>query len=120
MIAAKASPVKTSDRRRARRRQPAQGTTCQLATGAGEKIGLGLVWNISTSGVSMLLAAPLQPGSQVQGELMAADGRTMLGMSLKVAHLYPLRTGDYFLGGQFERPLTAQDLRPFLGEVTGA
>lgn len=117
MIAAKESSVKASDRRRALRRQPAQGTTCQLATGAGENIGLGLVWNISTSGVSMLLAAPLQPGTHVHGELTAADGRTMLGMSLKVAHLHPLRTGDYMLGGQFERPLTPQDLRPFLGEV---
>ena len=119
MIATKARTVSNSDRRRATRRQPTQGTTCRLATAAGEKIGLGLVWNISTSGVSMLIAAPLQPGILVQGELTAGDGRTMLGLSLKVAHLYALRTGDYFVGGQFERPLTPQDLRPFLGDSRG-
>jgi hypothetical protein len=67
----------------------------------------------------MLVAAPLQLGILVQGELTAADGRTMLGLSLTVAHLYALRTGDYFVGGQFERPLSPQDLRPFLGDCRG-
>jgi hypothetical protein len=43
----------------------------------------------------------------------------MLGLSLTVAHLYALRTGDYFVGGQFERPLSPQDLRPFLGDCRG-
>lgn len=106
----------SSERRRASRRQPTQGTTCQLAS-AGRKLGLGLVWNISTSGVSMLLGQALEPGTKVEGELMAADGHTSLGMSLRVAHMYKLRTGDYFLGGQFQRQLTAQELKPFVGDA---
>ena len=105
------------ERRRAPRRQPAQGTTCHLATGAGQELGMGLVWNISSTGVSMLVGKRLEPGAQLQGELLTADARTKLDLSLRVAHLFPLRTGDYFLGGQFERPLTAQELRPFVGEV---
>ena len=105
-----------ADRRRAPRRQPAQGTTCQLAASAGQQPRLGLVWNISLTGVSMLLGEPLEPGTQFQGELIAADGRTSLGLSMRVQHLCKLRTGDYFVGGHFQRQLTAQELRPFVGE----
>ena len=34
-----------------------------------------------------------------------------------VAHLHKLRTGDFFMGGQFQKPLTPQELGPFVGEV---
>ena len=105
------------ERRRAMCRRPAQGTTCQLATAAGKEPRLGLVWNISATGVSMLLGEPLEPGTQFQGELLAAAGHTSLDLSMRVQHLCKLRTGDYFVGGQFQRQLTAQELKPFLGEV---
>ena len=114
MTATESAPT-AAERRRAARRQPAQGTTCHLATGAGRDLGMGLVWNISTTGVSMLVGSSLEPGTQLDGKLTAAYGTTSLGLSLRVAHLKPLRTGDYFLGGQFQKQLTPQELRPFLG-----
>jgi hypothetical protein len=107
----------TAERRRSPRRQPAQGTVCKLTSSAGDAIGLGLVWNISQTGVSMLIGAVLQPGAQLKGELIAADGHTTLGLGLKVAHLSRLATGDYFLGTQFERSLSTEELQPFVGDV---
>ncbi len=104
-----------SDRRRALRRQPAQGTICKLLSDTGESPALGLVWNISLSGVSMLLGSPLKPGTQIKGELQAADGLVSLGMAIKVAHLSKLATGDYFVGAQFEQPITEQQLQQFVG-----
>jgi PilZ domain len=105
------------ERRRCPRRQPAHGTVCKLTAGSGDSLGMGLVWNISQSGVSMLLGKPVQPGTELKGELVAGDGRISLGMSLKVAHLSKLATGDYFIGSQFERHLTLQEMQPFVGDA---
>jgi PilZ domain len=105
------------ERRRSPRRQPTRGTVCKLTAGSGENIGLGLVWNISQTGVSMLLGKPLPPGTELKAELVAGDGHTSLGMSLKVAHLSKLATGDYFIGSQFDRQLTLQEMQPFVGEA---
>src|SRR5205807_2825510 len=52
-----------TDRRAAPRFRPAHGTVCRLdAT-------VGLVWDLSTSGVSILVADPPKPGEYVAGEL---------------------------------------------------
>ena len=111
MATATMEAPQTQERRRAARRQPAQGTTYTLPTAGG----LGLVWNISESGVSMLLPAPLEAGTRIDGTLVAADGTTTLPTPVRVAHVKQIQTGDYFLGAQFAAPLTAEQLRPFLG-----
>jgi hypothetical protein len=105
--------VTFAERRRARRRRPAQGTVCHLTDGAGNDIGCGLVWNLSTSGISMLLNVGLTPGTQVNAELSNASGDAV-EVGLKVVHLNPLRTGDYVIGGQFGRALDEDELRPFI------
>jgi hypothetical protein len=102
------------DRRVSVRRQPTVGTVCDLADSA-ERIGTGLVWNVSASGVSMLLQRRLEPGTVVDVELSAADTGFRLALPLRVAHAAQLRTGDFILGGQFARNLTADEMRPFLG-----
>ncbi len=102
------------ERRAATRRQPALGTVCHLAGDASEELGLGLVWNISRSGVSMLLPRALQPGTVVRADLAAANDAYSLPIKLRVAHVARLQTGDYFLGAQFERELGAEEMQPFL------
>jgi hypothetical protein len=102
------------ERRTATRRQPALGTICQLATASGERLGVGLVWNISTGGVSMLLNDPLERGATLQAELRTVDNAVVLPLTLRVAHVLRLQTGDYVIGGQFGRPLAAEEMQPFL------
>jgi hypothetical protein len=97
------------------RRQPTLGTVCRLAPTPDGERWIGLVWNLSASGLSMLLNEALEPGAAVAAELMTESGGSKLPITLKVAHVTRLRTGDYFLGGQFDRPLTGDEMRPFLG-----
>lgn len=104
--------VSSADRRRAPRRQPALGTVINLDIPAGE-YRQGLVWNLSSTGVSLLLPEPVDPGTMMMGSLSADDG-SHLPVQMKVAHVCLLRTGDYFLGAQFERALTPEEMRPFV------
>ena len=75
---------------------------------------VGLVWNISASGVSMLLADPPGPGEELTGELTAGAAVEGLPVAVRVVHVRPVPTGDYFLGARFARPLSPEELRPFL------
>lgn len=104
-----------TERRVAPRRQPTLGTVCHLAGEDGEDLGLGLVWNLSSSGVSMLLSKTFRPGMVLRGRLRTADAGTDLPFQMRVAHVAQLRTGDYILGGEFQRTLAPEEMQPFLG-----
>jgi len=106
--------VEQAERRTAARRQPALGTVCRLDPGPG----LGLVWNISSSGVSFLVHEAPARGASVRGVLATADEGFALPVSLRVAHVARLRTGDYVVGGQFDHPLAPDQMRPFLAGGT--
>src|SRR5262249_37365814 len=102
----------TAERRRAPRRQPALATFLRLELGAGQGKRLGLVWNISASGVSLLFNEELRAGATLRGDLVTEHGAA-LPVVLRIVHVSKLQTGDYILGCQFERPLSAEDMRPF-------
>jgi len=114
MTATKKAPTLTSERRVAIRRQPTMGTVLRLPSPPRESPGVGLVWNISTSGVSLLLNEPIQPGTLLTGELATLDDATILPVRLRVMHLAKLRTGDYCVGGQFDRELRAEEMQPYI------
>jgi hypothetical protein len=103
-----------AERRIAPRRQPAMGTVCRLVPAAGQDPPVGLVWNISATGVSMLLHEPPATGTQLLGVLETMTGGTTLAIAARVVHVKQLETGDYFLGAHFHRPLTTDDLKPFV------
>ncbi len=104
------------NRRTAPRRQATLGTICRLTDGPATAARLGLVWNISASGVSMLIDDPPQAGTVLPAVLATVDERGTLPVTLRVVHVMPIRTGDYFLGAQFEQPLEPAQMRPFLAE----
>jgi hypothetical protein len=108
------------NRRAATRRQPTLGTICHVTFDADESPRLGLVWNLSTSGVSMFLDEPPQLGVTLEAVLATMDEEESLPVRLRVMHVRPIRTGDFFLGAQFERPLEAGEMRPFLVEPYAA
>ena len=104
-----------AERRVAVRRKPAVGTVCRF----DGPPGLGLIWNISTSGISMLLSETAAAGSHLEGWLETVDGDDMVLVGLRVAHARRIETGDYFVGAAFDRPLTDDELRPFVAEPFG-
>lgn len=110
------TPSDCGAERRIAHRQPAVGTVCRLGEGA-ESPSRALVWNISTSGVSMLVPNPLQPGSGVRGVLETIRGRNPVEVDMHVVHVKKLETGDYWMGAHFDRPLTTAEMQPFVGET---
>lgn len=111
MPTVKAPPV---ERRGAVRRLPALGTVCHLFSSAGRVPELGLVWNISASGISMLVSDPPPPGSHLSGRLLTMEGQHTRDIGLTIIHVRKIDTGDYLIGAQFDTPLKPEELRPFV------
>ena len=103
-----------TDRRRAPRVQPAFDTVCQFTLPPSAEKKIGLVWNISETGVSMLLNEPLPADATVTGELTGESGGSGLPITFQVIHMMSMPSGDYFLGARFDQPLTDEQLRQFV------
>jgi hypothetical protein len=103
-----------ADRRRADRRRPVQNTVGRLSDIADdEELARGLVWDVSTTGVSLLLAGRVEPGTLARAELTNGAGTTVRRVA-RVVRLSRLGTGDYALGAQFVQPLDEAELGAFL------
>src|SRR6266480_4942334 len=95
-----------AERRIAPRFQPAFGTICRLhPRGETNNTVVGLVWNISETGVSMLIADPPARGTEMDAELTTESGAEALRLLLRVVHVREMPVGDFFVGAQFGRPL---------------
>lgn len=114
MPATPSTRTPSAERRVAPRRQPAIGTVCRLSAAGGKNFGMGLVWNISTSGVSMLMHEQVEPGMTMRVDLVTQDESFALPRQVRVAHVAGLRTGDYIMGAQFLQPLTAEEMQHFV------
>jgi hypothetical protein len=108
MLATTAVPTAT-DRRVAPRFRPAFGTICRLGPRR-----VGLVCNISVSGISMLVSDPPGPGAQMAGDLTLEGGGASMPVTLRVVHVRKVETGDFFMGAQFTSPLEPDQMKPFL------
>jgi hypothetical protein len=112
-----ATTVPTAERRSAPRRQPAVNTVYRIDAPDGGPQAIALVWNISTTGISVLVPEPRQPGTVLTGYLDTMEGEHLRPLTLRVIHCKPLETGDYALGARFEHPLTEEELKPFVSDV---
>jgi hypothetical protein len=108
--AASASP----ERRIAQRLKPALGTVCRIE-GDGAKPTVALVWNISLTGISLLLGSPPKAKDILAGELALDGGEARLPVIFTVIHVKPTPTGDHMVGAQFLRPLTEEEIARFAG-----
>jgi hypothetical protein len=105
----------TPERRVAPRYQPAYGTVCQIEQdGKSDPAFVGLVWNISKTGMSMLVGSPPTAGSEVPVKLRTEAGEHTLTVILRVIHIRHIQTGDYFVGAQFAHPLKPEEMQFFL------
>lgn len=103
-----------ADRRSSSRRQPAVGTVYRMEPSKDREPVVGLVWNISASGLSMLLSDSREPGDVLDGRLTTGNDSQDVPIQVQIAHVRRLDTGDFFVGGQFEHRLTDDQVRPFL------
>lgn len=105
--------LQQSDRRGANRFQPAFGTTCRLDLRPQTR-EMGLVRDLSRTGVSMFVTQPPIVGSVIRGELTTETGETPVSVSLNVVHVRLIATGDYLVGAKFTRPLRPEEVRRFV------
>jgi hypothetical protein len=96
-----------SDRRVKPRFQPTYGTTCRLLSDA---VQTALVWDVSAYGVGLLVSALPEAGAEIPVELHTEGGGAPIATALRVTHIRPLSTGDYFVGAKFARSLTEAEL----------
>src|SRR5262245_9509717 len=109
------TPPTSPDRRRAARRRPARNTIGRLSGIAdGRELARGLVWDVSTTGVCLLLTDRVEPGTLARAELTNGGGAAVCRV-LRVVRLSRLGTGEYALGAQFVRPLGEEELGAFVG-----
>jgi len=115
-VTAPHAPSTGAERRIAPRFQPAYGTVFRTTPPDEDgRSAIWLVWNISSTGMSLLVADPPEAGTVVEGQLtMESGGGPGLVVSLRVVHVRPVETGDYCMGAQFTRPLEAEEMKPFL------
>jgi len=102
-----------ADRRTTARRQPTLGTVCRMEPD-GKPPRVGLVWNISTGGFSMLFNSRLDRGATLNGVLATSIDGFSVAVTMRVAHVAHLQTGDYLIGTQFDRPLGEDQISHFL------
>lgn len=101
------------DRRVGRRARPTYNTVFRLQSPSGRMTD-GLVWDLSTGGVGLLLPFAPAVGTAFEGELRSEDGRTAaVPATFRVAHVRRLYTGDYFVGGKFLAELSDAALDRF-------
>jgi len=111
----KPSTTPKDERRIASRLTPGAGTVCRLdSVDAKSQPTIGLVWNISLSGVSMLFGTPPKTGDILTGELVSDSGRATLQVIMRAVHAKPIPTGDFIVGAQFLRELTQAELELFV------
>jgi hypothetical protein len=106
-----------AERRAAARRQPTLGTVYRMESRGDREGGVGLVWNISTGGVSMLFNDALERGATVHGVLATSTDGFSLPVRVRVTHVAPLQTGDYLIGCQFDKPIADDEVRHFLPDA---
>lgn len=108
-------PASAAERRIAPRRQPAMGTVCRLDSEDGPA-ALALVWNISRTGISVLVPEPRPAGTVLTGYLEKTESDHMQRITMRIIHVKKLEAGDYFLGAHFDHPLSDEELLPFVQE----
>lgn len=105
-----------SERRISPRRQPAVNTVCRFDSNDGGPQALALVWNISTTGISVLVPEPRTPGLVLTGYLDTMEGEFLRPIAIRIIHCKRLETGDYALGARFEQTFTEDELKPFVAD----
>lgn len=102
------------ERRENRRLAPGQPTPCLIHGPAGEAPHTAWVHNLSVQGIGLLTAREFAPGTALRVVLVNAAHMFSLTAHLKVVRCYRIVSGDYFLGGQFARPLAPDEFMPFM------
>ncbi|AMV23698.1 PilZ domain protein [Gemmata sp. SH-PL17] len=103
--------VSVQNRRGSVRFVPATSTSCYTESG-----GEGVLWDISATGLSMLVDTPPLLGVTLTVEVTSSW--RVLTVKAQVAHVKQVAAGDYFVGMEFASPLALEEIEPFITPTT--
>jgi hypothetical protein len=102
------------NRRSAIRCSPFRMTPCYITSPADDIEAGAWVYNLSSQGVGIVGSPWIAPDTLVQVELINTGYTYVLALEMRVMRVEEATTGGHYLGGQFERRLTYNELLPFL------
>ena len=108
-----AAQRKRMERRQARRLATGRLTPCMIRP-AGQDECAGWVHNLSVVGAGLLSAQPFPPDASLTVLFINAAHTFALSAPLKVVRCYRAANGDYYVGGQFAKPLRYDEILPFM------
>jgi hypothetical protein len=92
-----------------------EGTTCRLTTITGHECMTVQIVNVSRGGLGMLAEMPLARGTCLLAELASRSGLFARVLLTHIIHVQQEEDGRFTMGGEFLEPLSADELRLFLG-----
>jgi hypothetical protein len=98
-----------ADRRATERFPASPDTACSFLSPVVEDFGPAKVKNISMDGIGLLLARRVEPGSMLAVTLANTPRGFNKTVLVRVVHATP-QPGGCLVGGQFDPPLTYQEL----------
>jgi hypothetical protein len=103
-----------AERRQARRLSLGQSVCCQLRFPGDSRERAARVDNLSVRGIGILTSEATSPRTTLQIVLINAPHTFSLTAEVEVVRCCGVVNGDYFLGCKFTRPLTYDEMAPFL------
>src|SRR5262245_19001355 len=103
-----------AERRSHPRLQPAGLLTCQVRMPGREESMPGTVQNLSAGGLALLVDQPVPPGTRIQVLMTNPAHTSRLSLTVTILRSEPELSGNWFLGGEFDRTLMPNELKPFV------
>ncbi len=105
----------SGERRTAPRFEPAFGVVCRFDPDADGRPVVGLVWNLSATGVSVVMTEPPEMGAVLAADLELMTADDVLPLLVRVVFTRELDTGDFLVGAEFLRTLRVAEMDPYVG-----
>ena len=103
-----------SERRINKRLFPGAMTPCEVQRVGDEAREAAWLHNLSVQGAGLLVDHEYAPGTMVRLLVINAAHTFALAVEMRIAWCHRIINGDYFIGGQFTREVTHQELVPFM------
>ena len=102
------------ERRGAKRLSPSAMTPCQIRPTGGDKQYAAWIHNLSKSGVGLLTATEIPPGTLLQILIVNAAHTAALTSEVKIVRCTRVVSRDFLLGGEFTNALQHDEMVPFI------
>ena len=103
--------MNSAERRAGERLNVNAGTACDFLSPVLEDLGAARIQGISNKGLGLIVRHKIEPGLLLAINVVNTDRSFSKTMLVRVMHVTP-QPGDFYLvGGEFQTPLTYEELK---------